>query len=188
MTQADVNKIKMICYAYGIYIWSSPFLAGSAAMNTMYSLVISFSSTCFIIYIMLRFKEALNKCLHSVKMDNTIKYLVYMYIWGYSLNVLALRNPEGIMPYQAILGIGLVALYVVYGILLRNLDAPLEKLNKLKSLNIYSNCVLISLAMALSIIGVIFFIVLMGASYFFLGNLFVELYNLENEEASDDLQ
>ena len=183
--EVDIHKLKKICYIYGVYIWASPFLASSAGMNPIFNLIISFISTCLIIYIMLRFKEALNKCLHSVKMDNPIKYLIYMYIWGYSLNILALGNPEGIMPYQAILGIGLVALYVVYGILLRNLDAPLEKLSKLKSLNIYSNCILVSLAMALSIVGVVFFIILMGASYFFLGNLFVELYNIEDEEALD---
>lgn len=186
MSKIDVTKIRLICYAYGIYIWTSPFLIKVELSNTIYSLVISFISTCSLVYIMLHFKQALNIHLHSVKMDITIKYMVYMYIIAYALNVLALKDPQSILPYQAILGVGLVSLYAVYGFLLRNLDAPLEKLNKLKSLGLYSNCVLISLLMALTIVGVLFFILLMGFSYFLLGNLFVELHNLDDIKDSEE--
>ena len=178
----DISNMKMVCYIYGIFNWVAPFLIQPEIVNTIYSVGISFISTCLFIYIMLKFKGALNNILHSVKMDKVIGYLIYFSLIGYALNILALRDPQGILPYQAMLGIGVVILYIVYGFFLKNLDAPLEKLSKVKSINIYANCVLISVAMAFTIIGVIFFIILMGVSYFILGNIFVELEEMDLEE------
>lgn len=177
----DKSNMKLICYLYGIFNWVAPFLIQPEIVNTIYSVGISFISTCLFIYIMVKFKEALNKVLHSVKMDKVIGYLIYFSLVGYAMNILAMRDPQGILPYQAVLGIGVVILYIVYGFFLKNLDAPLEKLKKVKSINVYANCVLISVAMAFTIVGVIFFILLMGVSYFILGNIFEELEALELE-------
>lgn len=175
------ENMKNLCYLYGAMNILAPFLITPEMVNTVYSIAISFISTGVFIYIMLKFKLALNRVMHSVKMDRIIGMMVYFSIAGYAMNILALRNPEGMLPYQAMLGLGVTILYIVYGMFLRNLDAPLEKLKQLKSLGLYSNVILVAVAMAFTIIGVLFFILLMGISYFILGNLFKEMKEIEAE-------
>ena len=173
------KNIKFICYLYGIYIWVIPFFLMNFTVKPIHYLLISFVSTSFFIYIMLAFKQALNIYLHSVKMNKIIGWLVYLSLLGYALNVLSLSNPQRVAPYQGLLGIGIIALYIIYAFSLKSLDAPLELLSKIKYLKIYVNCILISLIMAFTIVGVVFFVALMGVSYFILGNLLVELENLD---------
>ena len=181
----DISNMKKICYFYGAFYFLALvlFSVKPEIGNTAFSVGISFVHTGVSVYIMLRFKEALNEVLHSVKMNSVINILVLFLVAGYGLNILALKNPEGIVYYQGLLGIGGIVLYIIYGIFLRNLDAPLEKLKRVKSIDLYSTCILIAVAMAFTLVGIAFFIILMGASYFILGNIFKEMNDLtlENE-------
>jgi len=174
----NISNMKNICYFYGTFNLLVPFFIKPEIVNTVFSVGISFVSTGLFVYIMLRFKEALNGVLHSVKMDRVINILVSFAVAGYGLNILALKDPEGILFYQALLGMGVTILYIVYAIFLKRLDAPLEKLSRVKSINLYANCVLLAVAMAFTLIGVMFFIILMGTSYFILGNIFKEMEDL----------
>ncbi|WP_372715221.1 hypothetical protein [Ilyobacter sp.] len=83
---------------------------------------------------------------------------------------------------QLFLGIGGMVLDIVYAIFLKNLDAPLEKLEKVKSLRLYSNCILVAVFMIFTIVGIIFAVFLISLSYFILGNIFMEMSYLEDSK------
>jgi hypothetical protein len=145
-------------------------------------IIISFVSVAVFIFIMLRFKEELNRRLNSIKMDRVIIMMVYLSIAGYATSLLGRAYPQGVVYMQLFLGIGGMVLDIVYAIFLKNLDAPLEKLEKVKSLRLYSNCILVAVFMIFTIVGIIFAVFLISLSYFILGNIFMEMSYLEDSK------
>ncbi len=175
----NLKNLKTICYIFGVISVTLPTIIAPAIGDSILGVVFSFFYTGIFIYIMLKFKESLNKRLNSIKLDRVILLIVYFSIVGYSLNILGYRDPEGILPYQAIFGLGVLILYIIFGIMLRDIDAPLEKIEGVKSIRTYSNVILLASVMALSIVGIVFYIYLMGFSYFILGNIFKEIEGIE---------
>jgi hypothetical protein len=179
MNIISLNAMKSICYFYGAFSLVAQFSMSPQKTPFWIITLVSFTSVAIFIFIMLRFKEELNRRLKSVKMDNVIILMVYLAIGGYAISILGRAYPENIVSIQFIFGIGGLVLDIIYAVFLKRLDAPLEKLAEIKSLNIYSNCILAAMIMALTIVGMIFAIFLISFSYFILGNIFLEMKSLE---------
>ena len=179
MNMISLEAMKAICYFYGMFSLVTQFSISPEKTPTWLVIFISFFSVAVFIFIMMRFKEELNKRLNSVKMDRVIIIMIYLSIAGYATSLLGRAYPQSVVYMQLFLGIGGIVLDVIYAIFLKNLDAPLEKLEKVKSLKLYSNCILVAVFMIFTIVGIIFAVFLISLSYFILGNIFMEMSYLE---------
>ncbi len=182
MNMISLEVMKVICYFYGFFSLVTQFSISPEKTPTWLIIIISFVSVAVFIFIMLRFKEELNRRLNSIKMDRVIIMMVYLSIAGYATSLLGRAYPQGVLYMQLFLGIGGMVLDIVYAIFLKNLDAPLEKLEKVKSLRLYSNCILVAVFMIFTIVGIIFAVFLISLSYFILGNIFMEMSYLEDSK------
>lgn len=182
MNTISLDAMKSICYFYGVFTLITQFSLSPQKSPFWLVTLVSFISVVIFIFIMMRFKEELNRRLHSVKMDNIIILMIYLSIGGYALSILGRAYPQKIILVQMIFGIGGLVLDIIYAVFLKKLDAPLEKLAKVKSIIPYSNCILVAMFMALTVIGILFAILLISLSYFILGNIFLEMKSLEETE------
>lgn len=182
MNMISLEVMRVICYFYGVFSLVTQFSISPENTPVWIVTIISFVSVAIFIFIMLRFKEELNRRLNSIKMDNVIIIMVYLSILGYATSLLGRTYPQSVIYMQLFLGIGGMVLDVIYAIFLKNLDAPLEKLEKVKSLRMYSNCILIAVFMIFTIVGIVFAVFLISLSYFILGNIFMEMSYLEESK------
>ncbi|WP_319372274.1 hypothetical protein [uncultured Ilyobacter sp.] len=182
MNMISLEAMKGICYFYGVFSLVAQFSLSPEKTPTWLITVVSFFSVAIFTFIMLRFKEELNRRLDSIKMDRVIIMMVYLSIAVYGTSLLGRTYPKSVVYIQLFLGIGGIILDIIYAIFLKNLDAPLEKLEKVKSLRLYSNCILAAIFMIFTIVGIIFAVFLISLSYFILGNIFMEMSYLEDIE------
>ena len=178
MKEVSLNVMKQICFFYGGYNLVLQSLQITKESQRPPFWVISlgtFFSVLIFTFIMLRFKEELNNRLHSFKMNKIINLMICLTIAGHGAMILAKSYPMQLFWFQLAFGIADLILLITYAVFLKKLDAPLELVEKLKDLPLYSNCILIAVFMAISLVGIVISIFLISLSYFILGGIFLDL-------------
>ena len=178
MKEISLSVMKQICFFYGGYnlvLQSLQITKESQRPSFWFIATGTFFSALIFTFIMLRFKEELNKKLHSFKMNKIINLMICLTIAGHAGMILAKAYPLQLFWFQLILGVGDLILLVIYAVFLKKLDAPQELVGKLKDLPLYSNCILMAVIMAVSLVGIVISIFLISLSYFILGEIFVDL-------------
>lgn len=182
MKEVSLSVMKQICFFYGGYnlLLQSLQIAKESQRPPFWVIATgTFFSVLIFTFIMLRFKEELNNRLHSFKMDKIITLMICLTIAGHGGMILAKSYPLEVFWFQLVFAVGDLILLVLYSVFLKNLDAPAELVVKLKDLPLYSNCILLAVLMAVSLVGIVISIFLISISYFILGCIFLDLQEID---------
>jgi hypothetical protein len=177
--------MRQICCFYGVYnlILQSLQIAQKSHRPPFWVIATgTFFSALIFAFIMLRFKDELNNRFHITRMDKIINLMIVISILGHGSMILANVYPEELFWFQLTFGLVDLLLMVIYAIILKRLYASMESSVKLKDLPLYSNCILLGVLMAVSLVGIVISIFLISLSYFILGDIFLDMKNISEYE------
>lgn len=184
MKTVSLDIMKRICYFYGGYnlVLQSLQITQKSQRPPFWVITTgTFFSVLIFTFIMLRFKEELNNRFQSVMMDRIIILMICLSITGHGSMILANAYPVQLFWFQLAFGLGDLLFMVIYAVLLKRFYLSMEPALKLKDIPLYTNCILMGVLMAVSLIGIVISIFLISLSYFILGDIFLDMANIKGQ-------